>query len=1345
MSEAGATPRRSRFRKVVLSTLGAGVLAIGALAWYVTTDSFQGMVRHRLVAELQRVTGGRVELGSIHTIPFRFQVDVRDLTIHGREAAGEVPYVHLDRLLAEIKLRSALGMELGFKTVVLDRPVIHIIFYADGTTNQPQPKLAAVSGQSLIESLFALSINRLEVRGGEMLWAERKIALDFVANDVSANMQYSFLHRHYLGALLAEKINTRFDDYRPLSWMAETHFILARDSLEVTSLKATSGRSHLQATGKVVNFRHPNISGAYDLSVDVAEAAAISRHPQIRLGVLQASGQGSWSVEKFDLAGKAIATDLDWRDPSLSLHASSLSAGYTISPQRIALSGVEAKLLQGAVSGDAEVTNWLAASAAAKPLNRKGLEPQRGTLRLKLKDISAQEVAAALSSPSRPLRRLNLAGKASGTLETRWAGSLHNAETKIALDVAAPAPVLAGQLPVNVHAHGVYRWARGELEVDDFNASTRATQVRASGTLSQQAAVNLSVTTSDLGEWEPALSAAGYSEEIPLTIRGRASFNGTATGRISEVDFAGKLQSQELETRIPAGPHTPGRVIRWDYMAADVQLSPHALAAHNGTLHHGQTTASFDLTAGLDNRRFTEASPFTANAQIHNASVAEIRDIIGFDFPVDGKLELFLQASGTQAAPQGHGAIHLSQAVIRREPVQRFDSQFSFKGTKFTLDNIQLAQNEARISGSGTYDPSTHAFQTDLTGQNFDLGRIAPLQATRVAIEGSMNFTARGSGTLEEPHLDARISVHDLTFDHEPAGDYILDARTQGSELQISGRSQFKDSELNIDGNIHLRQDWPADVKLHFSKLDVDPLLRTYLRGYVSGHSVLAGDLQLQGPLRKPGELQVMGTINDLDADLDNIPIRNNGAIQFSFANQSLNIQQLRLIGEGTDLTLAGTVQLVGDRKLDLRAAGHTNLELIHSYNPDFISSGQVAVNVSAGGVVARPMIQGRLQVTGGSIQYSDLPSALSDINGALVFDQDRLRVETLTAHVGGGLVSFGGYATAYNRQLSFDLTLRGQDVRLRYPPGVSSMTNTNLRWAGTAAASTFSGDATITKLSVTPGFDFGSYLERSAQAAALPQTNPLLNRIRMDVHLVTTPELQMQTASLRLSGDADLHLRGTAAKPVLLGRADVIEGEVYFNGAKYRMERGDILFTNPVTTTPVLDLQASTRVREYDVTVNLNGALEKLNLSYHSEPPLPSADIISLLALGQTQEQSAQMQQAGQSSFAQQASSAVLAEALNSAISSRSQRLFGISHIKIDPQGLNTETTPTQTTPFPAVTIEQQVRDNITLTYTTDVTQTSQQIIQGEYNITRDLSIVGLRDYNGVVSFEVRLRRRKK
>jgi translocation and assembly module TamB len=118
-------------------------------------------------------------------------------------------------------------------------------------------------------------------------------------------------------------------------------------------------------------------------------------------------------------------------------------------------------------------------------------------------------------------------------------------------------------------------------------------------------------------------------------------------------------------------------------------------------------------------------------------------------------------------------------------------------------------------------------------------------------------------------------------------------------------------------------------------------------------------------------------------------------------------------------------------------------------------------------------------------------------------------------------------------------------------------------------------------------------------------------------------------------------------------------------------------------------------------------------------------------------------LQQTSQSAFSQQASSALLTAALNATLNNRTQRLFGNSRIKVDPQGLETETSPTQSAP--AVTIEQQVKDNLTLTYTTNVAQTSQQIIRAEYYVSRNVSVVAIRDQNGVVSFDVKIRRRKR
>ena len=191
------------------------LLGFSALLWYMTTDSFQQMARNRVVGALERATGGKVELRAFHAVPLRRQVEVRDLTIHGKESAGEQPFAHVDSMIAVINLPSTLGAKLAFHSLILQHPVIHVIFYPDGSTNQPTP---AQQGNAALERLFAMSARQLEVRKGELLWQDQRIPLDFISNDVRVNLNYSFLHQRYSGELAIGRAETQFDGFRPVAW-----------------------------------------------------------------------------------------------------------------------------------------------------------------------------------------------------------------------------------------------------------------------------------------------------------------------------------------------------------------------------------------------------------------------------------------------------------------------------------------------------------------------------------------------------------------------------------------------------------------------------------------------------------------------------------------------------------------------------------------------------------------------------------------------------------------------------------------------------------------------------------------------------------------------------------------------------------------------------------------------------------------------------------------------------------------------------------------------------------------------------------------------------------------------
>lgn len=1311
------------------------LLFLSGFLWYTTTESFQRTVRGRLISAIEHATGGRAELGSFHVVPLRFEVEIRDLTIHGREASGEIPYVHVDSVLATVNISSVLGAKVGFHTVTLQHPVVHVMFYADGSTNKPTPKK---EGGVDFQQLFAISIGRLEVQRGELLWQDLTLPLDFTSNEISASLNYSFLHRRYSGQLAIGKAETQFDGYRPVAWAGRADFAIDQNGVDVRSLKASSQSSRVQASGVVANFRNPTFKGKYDLLLDLTQTGAVAHRTELKAGTIEISGDGSWSPQSFASTGKFDLHNFSWQDKTFFTRNASALGEFFVDPQKISLSQVEGRIFHGNFRSEAELVGWQTVNA--KPGISK--EEPRGIIKVRAKDVSLAEMLASLGPQFRPVNQLKLAGAVSGTSEVRWKGSIRDAETSLAIEVGRPSRPQPGQIPVSASAHGTYRAKLGELEIRDLAASTPATQMRVSGALSSSSGLKLNFASNDLGEWQP-VTAALFPSGMPFSVHGRAVFNGTATGRLSSPTLTGNLQVQDFDILLPATAHASAGRYRWDSLTTDLQGSSRSLAVRNAVLKRGDESLKFDGSVGLFEWRLVPESAFRLRVDVHNGDSSELARLAGYKYEVRGILNAGFDLSGTAAKPQGQGSFTLSRASIRGQNIDSASASLAINGAQATFKDLRITRGSSHITGDGMYDLASQHFQLRLAGTDFDLAELSPLERSRIKIAGKLDFSAQASGTTEQPDVTANLRLRNLTLNEEMLGDFLLDAVSHGPNLHVSGHSEFKSADLVVDGNVQLRDQWPAHIDLRFNHLDVDSFLVSYLHGHVTGHSAAAGSLVLEGPLRNLDQLSVVGNLTDIYAEVEKVKLRNDGPIRFAISQRALKIDSFHILGENVDFSGSGSMQLAGNRDLDFEGRGKADLQLLHLYDPDFSASGILTSEAKVTGTLDAPLVKGKLQIQNGSISDINLPSALSELNGTFLFSQNQVTIESLTARTGGGTMAFTGHAELVGKQVNFDLTASANAVRLRYPPGVSSTANAELHWSGSSSGSLLSGDITVIKLGVTPGFDFAAYLQRSAQVSSLPQTDPVLNRIRLDLHVVTAPELQMQTSIVRLQGDADLRLRGNAAKPVLLGRADVLEGEAYFNGTKYRLERGGVTFNNPAVTTPFLDLEATTHVRDYEITLSLSGEIDKPKVNYRSEPPLASADIIALLAFGQTTEQSAQFQSSNQSAFSQQASNAMLAAALNATLSNRTQRLFGVSRIKIDPQGLATETSPTQS--GPAVTIEQQVKDNLTITYTTNVAQTSQQVIQMEYNVSKNVSIVAIRDQNGVVSFDVKIRRRKR
>jgi translocation and assembly module TamB len=235
---------------------------------------------------------------------------------------------------------------------------------------------------------------------------------------------------------------------------------------------------------------------------------------------------------------------------------------------------------------------------------------------------------------------------------------------------------------------------------------------------------------------------------------------------------------------------------------------------------------------------------------------------------------------------------------------------------------------------------------------------------------------------------------------------------------------------------------------------------------------------------------------------------------------------------------------------------------------------------------------------------------------------------------------------------------------------------------------------------------------------------------MRLNLAISSINNLNLVSRTLSVDGTANLQVRGTVAQPVILGRVNLNDGDLIFNGNRFTVGGGTIEFVNPSETQPVVNLALNTTIQQYNIHLRFNGPVDQLRTNYASDPSLPAADIINLLAFGQTTEANA----ANPATPTNQAAMGLVASQVSSQITSRVAKIAGISQLSINPVLAGGST---QGPAGAVVTIQQRVTGNLFVTFSTNITTTQNQVIMGQYKLSPRVSVSATRDQNGGVAFD--------
>jgi len=851
------------------------------------------------------------------------------------------------------------------------------------------------------------------------------------------------------------------------------------------------------------------------------------------------------------------------------------------------------------------------------------------------------------------------------------------------------------------------------------------------------------VTSADWQESDRLLAGiltAFGSSTAAVEISGYGEFDGVMLGAFRAPRVEGTFAGRRLRA--------------WDVMWGDgdaqTVIENGYVDVSRAVVRDGDSSIRVDGRFALGYPRRDGGEEINAQVIVDRRPLVDLRHAFGLDdYDMDGTLSGEFHLYGKYEEPFGFGRMTIDDGVVYEERFLRASAGLRFEGSGVRLDGIEMLKGTGQITGAAFVDwQGTYSFNAD--GRRIPVESVQALDYPRALLSGVMQFTATGTGSFDSPRYEVRGRILDLFAGDEGIGQVTGRINVRGELLTLELEAASPRLTVSGSGRIALTPQADAELSFRFTDTSLDPYVRFFepqLSPFTT--AVVSGTLRVVGELFNQAQIDAEALIESAELKLFDYELRNQGPIRLALEQNAVQVAQLRLVGQGTELDLTGRVDL-GTEQVAMRATGDANLGILQGFFRDLRSSGGAVVVAEIGGPVREPLFSGYAQLTDGRIRHFGLPHGLEAINGRIAFDAGGVRPEDVTARLGGGTVRFGGriglrgYAPD-----QFALTATGQGMRLRYPEGFRSEIDAELALRGPMDAPVLSGTVTVRDAAFTRRFDAGADLLDLASGSepAGGSVEPVVP-LRYDVRIEAPSSLRIENNLATIVSSASLSLLGTYDAPLLFGRAEIESGEVLFEGNRYRVTRGIIDFTNPTRIEPWFDIEAETRVRVpgqiYRVTFRASGTPERFVPSFSSDPPLPAVDVVSLL-LGQVYDpQDAEIQALRSRDRSEQAllsgAARLLTSPLASGVGRAVEETFGVDTVQITP--LVTELSTQSLTPAARVTIGKRISSRLFLTFSRAVNAANRdQIILLEYDQSDRLSWVVSQNEDKTFALDFRVR----
>ncbi len=1346
----------------------AGVIAVGVLAAGVVmslTVDLAGLVpaitlgrvdlRRLAEAQLGKQLGDRaVRIGGLSLRVFDGRFIVSDVMIGGL-TPKDAPFFQAREIVVNMPLWSLVRRELNIVSVEMTDWRMTVETYGGGRHNFPKLQRRQPGGRSPIK----VSAAYVRTRRGEFVFQDHATPWGTVVRNLDITVLKLVGYRGYS---TSSGGTVTVQSYTPMTADLRTWFRIDGGKVLLDRIELDSDGAVTKLTGVVDIARWPEQRYEIDSVLDLATQRGIWWAPYTFALSGEANFKGYFHFFKGgrELAGRFYSDEagLDWyRFPQLQGHVRWTPTVVEVTDARSKLYG-----------GDAQFTYTM-------HMFGKG-RPTEVTFDAAYTDVDLRAFTDAME-----MKGLRLAGRMSGRNLLEWRlghWDEHRGHGTVtatpppgmtlqgrALEAGARRPSYAhvfgdpfpplGAVPIGGTLH--YQFGPEWVDVAPSRIATDTTHVEFQGRTAygDRSVIPFHVTSSEWQESDRLLAGiitAFGSPTRAVEIGGAGTFDGVLLNAFK----APRIEGRFAATRMRA----------WD---VEWGAGESRIVVENGYVDVTDAVARKGNGALRANGRFSLGYPrkdggeeLNAVVRIDSWSLKDLRHAFVLDeYPYDGDVSGEFHLYDKYLEPRGFGRVTVAPAVAYGETVTSASASLRFVGPGVWLDAIEIRKGATGVVRGAAHAEWAGTYSFNVDARQIPVESVDMLAYPQAPLTGTLDFTSSGSGAFLEPAFDVDFRMRDLFVRDEGVGDVRGRLEIRGDDMNFSFDAASTRLALSGAGKVTLLGDYPGDVTLRVTDASLDPYVRVFSPGLSPfATAVASGTMRLSGTLGSLDNIVARMQVDSLDLKLFDYQLRNDGPLEAALEQGILRVGRFKLAGEDTQLALSGNVDL-GQRLFGLRADGAANLGILQAFLKDIRGSGRAQVTADVTGPMDRALLSGSAVVAGGRLRHLWLPRAIDAINGRVTFTGSSVRFDDLKAKVGGGDVRFGGRIGLTGLWPSLlDLTFNGTDMELRYPAGFRSVVDADLSLRGSLDDAMLAGTVLVKRAEVRRSLDVSASLTElyggaagaaSAPAAPASSVPAVTLPLRFDVKLSAPSSLEMDNKLGRLTASADLRLRGTYAKPVFEGRAEVDRGEIWFEGRRYVVSRGTVDFPNPSKIEPYFDVEAETRVRApgqtYQVTLRASGVPARFEWDLSSDPPLPEVDILALL-LGETlstedpELRSLRAPGAAEQSLVASSSARLLAGRTSTNVRKVVEQTFGLDSVQITPFFVDPNQQTARFAPGARVTIGKRISDRIYLTYSRSLSSTSRdQVILLEYDQSDRLSWIVSQNEDQTYALDVRVR----